>query len=424
MNSFFGIISKSNLSLGINERNLLYMNVYNSKEAIRIADNKLLTKKILSEHNIPTPKLITSFGTYKSLDKFNFSNLPRSFVLKPSRGTEGGGIEIFYNKDSDGNFIKATGERFTLKDLYLHCKRILDGEFSISNKSDKVIIEERIKLTKEFRAYAYKGTPDIRIIVFNKIPIMSYIRIPTQESDGKANLALGAIGCGIDIARGITTSAVYGKTQIISKFPNSNLPVSGIKIPYWNTILRRSIEASIASGLGFCAIDFLIDKEIGPVIVELNARPGLSIQIANQDSLKWRLRKAKGIKIGKNFEKGIRIAKDLFGGEIQEEIEDISGKIVVGLNNKITFTTLPNIVDLDCTIDTSKLVSTIPLSLYDQIIKSNPEIESNNSKILTLEFTINDSNSPIHSKFSVSTKSNTVVLGQNSLTKFLIDLSL
>jgi len=424
MNNFFNLFSKSALNLGINERNLLYINKYNKPEAKKIADNKLLTKKILSERGIPTPSLIASFNSYNKLDKFNFLSLPKSFVIKPSRGTEGGGIEIFYNKDPENNFIKATGEKFSVKDLYLHCKKILDGEYSISNKSDKVIIEERIKLTKEFRDYAYKGTPDIRIIVFNKIPIMSYIRIPTKESDGKANLALGAIACGIDIARGITTSGVYGKSQIISKFPGTNLTVSGIKIPYWNTILKRSIEASVASGLGFCAVDFLIDKENGPMIVELNARPGLSIQIANQDSLKWRLRKARGIKIGKNIEKGIRIAKDLFGGEIQEEIEDITGKIVIGLNNKITFNNLPNILETDAIVDTSKIVSTIPSKLYDEIIKNFPEEEMKSNKILTLEFTINDSNVPIYSKFTVNPKSNSVILGQNSLKKFLIDLSL
>jgi len=423
----FGLdfFQNSSLNLGINERNLFYINKYNSKSSINIANNKLITKSLLLENKIPTPRLILSIGSYKSLQKLDFNKLPPSFVVKPCRGIEGGGIEIFYNRDKNGKFIKASGQKFSYDDLFQHCKKILDGDYSMNNKPDKIIFEERIKLTKEFKDYSYKGTPDIRIIVFNKIPIMSYIRIPTKESDGKANLALGAIGCGIDIARGITTTGVVGKSTVITKFPNTNIPVSGIKIPFWNTILRRSIESSMLSGLGFCAVDFLIDKEFGPMIVELNARPGLSIQIANQDSMKWRLKKAKGIKIGKNIEKGIRIAKDLFGGEIQEEIEDLTGKIVIGLNNKVSFLNMPSSGDFDSVVDTSKIVSTIPTDLFEKLLLSIKDTENlNDTKVLNLGFTVNESNTTVYTKFTSSTKSDKVILGQNALKKFLIDSSL
>src|SRR5690606_18255766 len=163
---------------------------------------------------------------------------------------------------------------------------------------------------KVFKPYTYKGTPDVRVIVFNNIPIMSYVRIPTKESNGKANLDLGAIGAGIDMAVGKTTSAIVGKSNRIEYVPGTNLPLSGLRIPYWDRILRYAIEASKATKLGFGAIDFLIDREKGPLIVELNARPGLSIQIANEDGLRWRLKKATGLKV-KTTERGIRLAKDL-----------------------------------------------------------------------------------------------------------------
>ena len=158
---------------------------------------------------------------------------------------------------------------------------------------------------------------------------MAYVRLPTKQSDGKGNLAKGAIGAAIDIATGTTTHSIIGKSQSIEFIPGTTLRISGLKIPFWNRILKYSIEAHKATNLGFAAIDFLIDREKGPVVVELNSRPGLSIQLANKDGLKWRLEKAKGLKV-KSVTQGIRLGKDLFGGEIEEEIENITGKQVIG----------------------------------------------------------------------------------------------
>jgi len=43
------------------------------------------------------------------------------------------------------------------------------------------------------------GLPDIRVIVYNRIPIVAMLRIPSKYSDGKANLHLGAYAAGIDL---------------------------------------------------------------------------------------------------------------------------------------------------------------------------------------------------------------------------------
>ncbi len=333
--NLFRLLKNQKKILGRNERNINYIRPYNKRKAKRIADDKLLTKLILQRNNIPVPELIASISNHTELECFNWDSLPNSFVIKPVTGLEGGGIEIFYNRDKNGNWIKADRSRVSLEELKRLARSILDGKYSLHNAPDKVFFEERIKIHKAFKYYAYKGAPDIRIIVFNNIPIMSYVRLPTKESQGKANLALGAIGAAIDIATGVTTNAVLGKTQVIESLPGTNLRLSGLKIPYWDKILRYSIEAQKVTGLGFAAVDFLIDREKGPVIVELNARPGLSIQIANRDGLKWRLEKARGIKV-KSTLHGIRLGKDLFGGEIEEEIENITGKQVIGFIEWVT----------------------------------------------------------------------------------------
>jgi alpha-L-glutamate ligase-like protein len=320
--------------LGLNERGLNYIRKYNKVKAIRIADNKLLTKDILNKSGIPTPNLIAVINDYDELKKFDWEILPKSFVIKPVSGLEGGGIDIFYNRDNNGRWIRANKSRVSVADLKKMAKSILDGRYSLYNLPDKIMFEERIKTHKSFKYYTYKGAPDVRVIVFNNIPVMAMLRLPTRQSEGKANLDKGALGLGIDMATGTTTSGIHGKAGRIEFVPGTHIRTRGLKVPYWNKILHYAIEAQRATSLNFAAIDFLIDREFGPVIVELNARPGLSIQLANDDGMRWRLRKAESLKVN-TIEKGMRLAKDLFGGEIEEEVESVSGKEVVGIYENI-----------------------------------------------------------------------------------------
>jgi alpha-L-glutamate ligase-like protein len=340
--SLITILKNRKKVLGRNERNLKYIRPYNLKKAKKIADNKLLTKHYLQKAQIPTPTLLAVIKDHKDLKKFDFDKLPNSFVVKPVSGLEGGGIEIFYNRDKDNNWIKADKSKVSKEELYNHIEEILEGKYSLHQTPDMVFFEERVKLHKRFRYHTYKGAPDVRVLVFNNIPIMSYIRFPTRESKGKANMAMGAIGTGIDMASGTTTFSVHGKGRggkgtPIEFVPGTKIRLAGLKIPYWDRILQYAIEVQKVTELGFAAVDFLIDRELGPVVVEINARAGLSGQIANHDGLAWRLKKARGLKV-KTVEKGMRLAKDLFGGEIEEEIESISGKDVIGIYENITLT--------------------------------------------------------------------------------------
>lgn len=225
--------------------------------------------------------------------------------------------------------MKADGSVITIADLKSHIENILDGTFSLSNKPDIAFFEERLKLLKLFKPYTWKGIPDIRIIVFNRVPVMAMLRLPTKDSGGKANLQLGAIGVGVDMANGTTTSAIVGKGRLIEYVPETRLLLSGLKIPRWKDILTMAVKAQEISGLGFLGADVAIDRDAGPVILELNARPGLSIQLANMAGLKERLERVKGVKI-KSVDHGVRVGMNLFGGEIEENIEGLSGKRVIG----------------------------------------------------------------------------------------------
>jgi alpha-L-glutamate ligase-like protein len=150
------------------------------------------------------------------------------------------------------------------------------------------MIEYRVRFDPLFEKVAYQGIPDIRIIVFQGYPVMSMVRLPTRLSDGKANLHQGAIGVGIDIASGVTSSGSFGN-DIVTEHPDTGFPIAGLTIPDWETILRLSARCFDVTGLGYLGVDIVLDKDRGPLILELNARPGLNIQIANATGLGGRL---------------------------------------------------------------------------------------------------------------------------------------
>lgn len=315
--------------LGMNARNILYVKPYNRRSAVRLANNKLKSKEAMRKAGIPVPKVYGIIRNRKELEAFDWSGLPKSFVLKPNHGGGGEGIKIIYAKKGEGIWISTEGKEITVKDLKDHIMDIFEGFYSMSGVSDIAFFEERIKLSKVFKPYAYRGIPDIRIIVFNTVPVMAMLRLPTKESGGRANLHMGSIGAGIDVATGVTTHAIM-RDQIIEKTPDTKLVLRGLKIPYWREALEIAIKCQKVSKVGYIGVDIAIDKERGPVVLEINAHPGLSIQNANLAPLKYRLQKIGDLKV-KSEAHGIRIAQDLFGGEIQQEMEEISGKKILGI---------------------------------------------------------------------------------------------
>jgi alpha-L-glutamate ligase-like protein len=355
--------------LGMNARNLEFIRPNNLRRAKRLADDKLRSKKMLLKAGMPVPKLIGKIQNVDELEDFDWATLPESFVLKPNRGFGGEGILVVYGKKKNfsDTWIKADGSLVAIDDLKTHIRNIIDGSFSLSGVPDIAFFEERMKLLKLFKPYAYKGIPDIRVIIYNRVPVMAMLRLPTKVSSGKANLQQGAIGVGIDLATGVTTTAVLGKNKLIEHVPGTRLLLSGIKIPYWKTILTLAVRTQELSGLGFLGADVAIDRDLGPVFLELNARPGLSIQVANLDGLLGRLRRVEGLKI-KTVEKGVAVGMNLFGGEIEEEIEDISGKKIIGTVEKVKlFGKEGKEIEVEAKIDTGAQSSSLDFEIANQL---------------------------------------------------------
>jgi alpha-L-glutamate ligase-like protein len=127
------------------------------------------------------------------------------------------------------------------------------------------------------------------VIVYRGFPIMSMVRLPTRQSHGKANLHQGAVGAGIDLATGVTLDGVVG-TQVVTHHPDTAHAIAGLQIPDWDVILDISARSYELTGMGYIGVDIVLDRDLGPLVLELNARPGLAIQIANRQGLLRRLK--------------------------------------------------------------------------------------------------------------------------------------
>jgi alpha-L-glutamate ligase-like protein len=362
----WSFLKKSNGLLGINARNLNFIQSGGSKRGKKIVDEKLLTKKVLRKADLPVAKVIAQIRNWQEYNNFDWGSLPDSFVLKPNRGFGGEGIMVTFGRKKNGKWVLPGNREAEIEDFKIQVGNILDGNYSLSSAPDIAFFEERLKIHPDFKLYSYKGIPDVRVIVYNKVPVMAMLRLPTKQSNGKANLHQGGIGAGVDILTGRTTRALQNGA-LIDIHPETKFPLRNLKIPDWEEVLRIAVEASIACGLNYVGVDVAHDREKGPMILELNARPGLAIQVANLAPLKDRLQRVKGLKIT-TVKKGIKVAKDLFGGEVEQEIEDISGKQVIGIIEKIKISGKnKDVVEVQAKIDTGAGISSIDESLAIQL---------------------------------------------------------
>lgn len=315
---------KASSILGLNARGTLYSYKYNPEKGRKIAASKLLTEKVMKKADIPTPEIYAKFFRPSELSEFDWDTLANSFAMKPSKGLGGEGIIVLKKKAKDGNgWISTQRNRVTADDLQLHALDILEGAYSMGNAPDAVLIQEYVGRHKAFRKYAYRGTPDIRIIIFNKVPVMAMLRLPTKESGGRANLHQGAIGVGVDIATGITTKAIWHNRPIFRK-PGTKRKLHGIKIPNWSHMLEIAVKAGEAANLGYLGVDIVMHPEKGPMVLELNYQPGLSIQLANQVGLKRRLDRVDELQV-KDAEHGVKIAKALFTPSFADRVKTEDG---------------------------------------------------------------------------------------------------
>ncbi len=308
--------------LGLNARNHIFQAKFNRRSGKRIAKSKLETKRFLQKNHFPHPRLLAKFTDYRQVLDFKWSELPSSFVLKPDKSYGGEGIVIITRGGKyAGEWLTNNGNLMIIRDLQIHTLDILGGLYSSYNLADIAYIEEYVVPHPLFKKFLSPkmGTPDVGILVFQKIPIMAFLRLPTPESNGKANLHQGGVAVGIDLGTGITTYAIH-RDKYISYYPGTKRKLRGIKIPFWDEILKLAASIQNKIHLDYMRIDFVIHPIKGPLVLEINSKPGLSIQLANKTGLRRRLLRVMDLDV-RNINHGIQVAKSLFASSLIDKVQ-------------------------------------------------------------------------------------------------------
>lgn len=280
--------------LGMNCRNRDFIGRYNARERFPLVDDKLKTKLLSKEFGLATPHLRFVISEQHQISHIE-QQLYRlnGFAIKPAKGSGGKGILVI-TEQRDQKFVKSSGAVLDISDIRRHMTNTLAGLYSLGGKPDVVIVEDLIEADNSFEGYSYEGVPDIRIVVFQGYPVMAMLRLATHASDGKANLHQGAVGVGLNIATGRCLKAIQFSNPI-THHPDTKLPLNELQIADWRDMLILAARCYEMTGLGYIGTDIVLDKTRGPQLLELNARPGLAIQIANGQGLLPRLRKVEAL---------------------------------------------------------------------------------------------------------------------------------
>lgn len=275
--------------LGINRRNLQFTLKHNPRGLYPLVDDKLASKSLCQAAGIPVPALLAVARHHFELRRLLLElEHETSFVLKPAHGAMGNGILVITGREG-AKWERAGGRSIGAGALRYHAASIISGLYALGGQSDVAMVEERLTVHPQLREIVSDGVPDIRVIVFRGVPVMSMTRLPTRRSGGRANLHQGAVGGGIDLISGCITNAVLDSTPVTAH-PDSGRNLIGTRIPGFERAVEIAVRATDQTGLGYVGADVVIDADRGPVVLELNARPGLAIQVANNAGLLPRLR--------------------------------------------------------------------------------------------------------------------------------------
>ena len=415
--------------LGMNAREQLYTPL-NSAKAKKLCSDKYSSKQLLIKHQIPTAKLYGVLITHEDIEEFDWQLLEKNFVIKPTNGNAGKGVVAFKSKINNDNWVDVMGNYWSLNDLKLHCFNIMEGQYSTYGRQHHVIIEERILIHPKLLKYTYRGTPDIRVLVYNQVPVIALLRLPTKESEGRANQSQGAIGVGVDMATGITTYAAAHKNQLIRYLPGTKKKLNGIKIPYWHQVLTVAVDAAQISGLAYAGIDLFVHKTKGPMVVEINANPGLSIQVANKAGLRRRLERIAGLQV-RNTEHGVKIAQALFAEKFADVVKSKQGLSIINTKEQvIVFGDHKQKVEVLARINTGRYRSAIALNTAQELgLVDRDDLlwyqnESEEGKVPVIKVKLKIADRIIDTTMIVSKSLNRGLyrlhLGRNDLAEFLV----
>ncbi len=271
--------------LGLNRRNRDLVARYNPRRLVHATIHKLQTKELLHALGIPAAETLAVYRSQHDLTQFAAqAEQWEEFVIKPAQGRGGGGVVIVTERQEHA-FVTLGGRAMSARTLEGHLSDILSGVFSLNHRYDEAFVERRLQAHPALARLSVQGLPDLRVIVFHGVPLMAMLRLATRESKGRANLDAGGIGLGVDLVTGVTTEAT-ARRRWLAVHPDTQAPLSGVRLPYWDELLALATHCADAIALKYLGVDLVLDAETGPCVLELNDRPGLLIQLANRRGLR------------------------------------------------------------------------------------------------------------------------------------------
>jgi alpha-L-glutamate ligase-like protein len=281
--------------VGINRRNLELVDPLNPRRARPLVDDKLLCKDRLESGGVRVPRTVTVVEGFGELGRLGpaLEGWGGGFVIKPARSSGGKGI-LVVRRGADGVW-RAPGRggprAVSIEDVREHVAQILCGMYTTGKSWDRAFAEELVEPAVELAELGTGGLPDVRVIMHREQPVLAMLRVATERSGGRANLHQGAIGLGVDLETGLTHRAIC-RGREIGVHPDTRHPLLGVAIPRWLEVLEVATRSARAFELGFLGVDVVIDARRGPLVLEVNARPGLAIQLANGQGLRAALARA------------------------------------------------------------------------------------------------------------------------------------
>lgn len=273
-------------------RNREFVAKYNPAP-IMSAFTKAKMKHTLHGLSIPTPETYLVAAGEDDLDDLRAlleDEHQETLVIKPIGGSGGRDILIVRRHDEETDEYQTNRGQMTTNDIISYTRQICVGSDVDYATRTQALVEALITPTGLLADRAGQGIPDLRIITLHGYPVMSMVRLPTEESKGTANIHTGAVAVAVDIVTGETSGGFHQThNEFIDEHPDTGANLE-FEIPNWNEVLTIASRASIASSLGYTGVDIVFDETEGPMVLEVNRRPGLGIQNANMAGLLKRLR--------------------------------------------------------------------------------------------------------------------------------------
>jgi len=284
MSFFSALVRRRRALVGINRRNLSLVYPHNARGDYPLADDKLLAKERFRALGVPVPEtLAVCAGLFQVPETVGSLEGLSNFVVKPANGSGGAGILVVGDQVGPLLWRRAGGDMLDGAALHKHLADIVFGAFS-SQLEDRAFVERRIRPHDFFARLWPDGLCDVRVITLRGAPVMSMIRVPTRESGGRANLHQGGLGVALELETGLCRGALH-RGRRVDRHPESGASLVGPQVPRWPEVLEVARAAAAAVPLGYLGVDVVVDEALGPLVLEINARPGLEIQNVHGEGL-------------------------------------------------------------------------------------------------------------------------------------------